>query len=92
MADGVPGVENILKIGFLNDKVGMGPDPILVACFFFFFDFLLKFILGEREREREHTCEPLSVSRGGAGRESQAASAVSAQSPMQVDLNPTMRS
>lgn len=25
MADGVPGVENILKIGFLNDKVGRGP-------------------------------------------------------------------
>ncbi|XP_022365391.1 7-methylguanosine phosphate-specific 5'-nucleotidase isoform X4 [Enhydra lutris kenyoni] len=25
MADGVPGVENILKIGFLNDKVGAGP-------------------------------------------------------------------
>lgn len=24
MADGVPGVENILKIGFLNDKVGRG--------------------------------------------------------------------
>lgn len=25
MADGVLGVENILKIGFLNDKVGRGP-------------------------------------------------------------------
>ena len=25
MADGVPGVENILKIGFLNDKVSRGP-------------------------------------------------------------------
>lgn len=25
MADGVQGVENILKIGFLNDKVGGGP-------------------------------------------------------------------
>lgn len=27
MADGVQGVENILKIGFLNDKVGRGPGP-----------------------------------------------------------------
>lgn len=36
MADGVPGVENILKIGFLNDKVGVGPGlPVLVACFCF---------------------------------------------------------
>lgn len=25
MADGVPDVENILKIGFLNDKVSRGP-------------------------------------------------------------------
>jgi hypothetical protein len=24
MADGIPGVQNILKIGFLNDKVGRG--------------------------------------------------------------------
>lgn len=36
MADGVPGVENILKIGFLNDKVGVRLGLlILVACFFF---------------------------------------------------------
>lgn len=33
MADGVPGVENILKIGFLNDKVGRGPGlpPLWLA-------------------------------------------------------------
>lgn len=29
MADGVPEVENILKIGFLNDKVGAGPGFLL---------------------------------------------------------------
>lgn len=33
MADGVPGVENILKIGFLNDKVGMGPWLFMAGSF-----------------------------------------------------------
>ncbi|XP_032020603.1 7-methylguanosine phosphate-specific 5'-nucleotidase-like [Hylobates moloch] len=34
MADGVPGVQNILKIGFLNDKVGRGPGLLLFMAFF----------------------------------------------------------
>lgn len=29
MADGVPSVENILKIGFLNDKVGVRSSSVL---------------------------------------------------------------
>ena len=38
MADGVPGVENILKIGFLNDKVGMGPWSSWLAPSFLLWD------------------------------------------------------
>ncbi|MBZ3877473.1 7-methylguanosine phosphate-specific 5'-nucleotidase [Sciurus carolinensis] len=38
MADGVPGVQNILKIGFLNDKVGRGQASCLHS-------FLLEFLL-----------------------------------------------
>lgn len=34
MADGVPGVENILKVGFLNDKVGRRPGFFMAGFSF----------------------------------------------------------
>lgn len=34
VADGAPGVERILKVGFLNDKVGRRPG-FFMACFSF---------------------------------------------------------
>lgn len=60
MADGVPGVQNILKIGFLNDKVGSGlagPSPLAPTWVPFHTFYVLDTVERIRATEEGHSCE-----------------------------------
>ena len=55
MADGVPGVENILKIGFLNDKVGMRPGLFMAGSFIPVMGYTLCEVLAAQRSDTSHS-------------------------------------
>lgn len=55
MADGVPGVENILKVGFLNDKVGMRPGLFMAGSFIPIMGYTLCEVLEAQRSDTSHS-------------------------------------
>lgn len=55
MADGVPGVENILKVGFLNDKVGMRPGLFMAGSFIPLTGYTLREVLEAQRSDTSHS-------------------------------------